>query len=213
MLNIISYLSIFIFCLSLFACSTDQPKQSDSANTTITASNKTSADISDALPVLDDFPVLEVIGVFGEKDGDSVSLISLDNKMRYRTIISIPNLGEGYISLKVGDRVKIAGVYAESHPVQILSISNFQKVANPDKEACEATKGQVWKPQGKAQIPACISTYSDAGKPCESSSDCQGRCMVTSPKRPAACASSSSRFGCGSSIEEFNKHGGIICVD
>lgn len=203
----IKILAFFILFLGLFGCSTEQPKKYDSASTTTTASNKTSTDS------FDDLPVLEVIGVFSEKDGDSVGLISLDNIMRYRTIVSIPNLGEGYISLKVGDRVKIAGEYAESHPVQILSISNIQKVANTHKEACEAIKGQVWGPQGKAQIPACISTYSDAGKPCKSSSDCQGRCMVTSPKRPAACASSSSRFGCGSSIEEFNKHGGIICVD
>lgn len=86
-------------------------------------------------------------------------------------------------------------------------------IVNADKEKCEATKGNVWKPQGKAQIPACISTYSDAGKPCESSSDCQGKCMVTSAESSAVCASSSSRFGCGSSIEEFKKHGGILCID
>lgn len=207
MFDKIKFTLFFIFCFSLFACSTEQSKQSDSASTTIATSNQISAEN------LDDFPVLEVIGVYGEKDGDSVSLISLNHKMRYRTIVSIPNLGEGYISLKVGDRVIIAGEYAESYPVQIFSISNIQKLANPDKTACEATKGQVWKPQGKAQIPACISTYSDGGKPCKSSSDCQGKCIVTSPERPATCASSSSRFGCGSSVEEFNKHGGILCVD
>lgn len=133
--------------------------------------------------------------------------------MRFTTIISIPNLGDNYVELAVGDRVKIAGDYAESDPVQIINISHISKVANPDKQACEATAGNVWRPEGMAQIPTCISTYSDAGKQCDSSDDCQGSCMVTSPDEPAVCAADSSPFGCGSSIEDFNKHGGIMCVD
>lgn len=161
----------------------------------------------------EDLQILEVIGVFGESDGDSVSLISLDRSQRYTTIMSIPNLGNNYVSLQVGDRVQIAGQYTRSNPPQIFNISSIKKVANPDKAKCEAKQGNVWKPQGKAQIPACISTYSDAGKPCSASTECQGDCMVKDPKQPAVCASSSSRFGCGSSIEEFNKHGGILCID
>lgn len=158
-------------------------------------------------------PVLEVIAVFGESDGDSVELISLDHKMRYRMIVSIPNLGDNYISLNVGDRVRVAGEYSKRNPTHIFSIQTIKSVSNPDKKQCESTQGNLWQPQGKAQIPACISTYSDGGKPCTASSQCQGECIVTHPEKPAICAQTSSQFGCRATVENFKQHGGIMCVD
>lgn len=188
----------------LVACTTGQHDSQTATNN--------STDTSASTANINSFETLEVIGVYGESDGDSVELISLDGNMKYTTIVSIPNLGNQYISLAKGDRVKIAGEYAESYPVQIFNITEIVRVANPDKRNCEAN-GNIWRPEGKAQIPTCVVQYSDGGKICTSSADCEGECKVTDENKPAQCASNNSHFGCGSSIEYFNKHGGILCVD
>lgn len=63
---------------------------------------------------------LTVTKVIGEKDGETIHLRDKENKA-YKMIVSIPNLGDNYISLKVGDRVKVEGEYIDSFPTQILA--------------------------------------------------------------------------------------------
>lgn len=156
-------------------------------------------------------PTLEVIGVFRDKGIDSVSLIPVEktenNRFRHLQTTLDP---QKYGTLSVGDRVQINGVYRDN---VIRKIHGITHVANPDKARCEATTGNQWRPQGMAQIPACIATYTDGGKACTTSTQCQGDCIVTDPKKSAVCAANSSRFGCRATIENFNKHGGIMCVD
>ncbi|MCL7752141.1 hypothetical protein [Polaribacter sp. Z022] len=65
-------------------------------------------------------PELTVTKVIGEKDGETIHLRDKDNKA-YNMIVSIPNLGDNYISLKVGDRIKVEGDYIDSFPTQILT--------------------------------------------------------------------------------------------
>lgn len=156
-------------------------------------------------------PPLEVIGVFHDKGIDSVSFIHVnraENQPLRHLHTTLNRQKHG--TLSIGDRVKINGVYRDN---TIRKISQITHVANPDKARCESTEGNQWRPQGMAQIPACISTYTDAGKSCTTSKHCQGDCIVTHSDKPAVCASNSSRFGCRSTIEDFNKHGGIMCVD
>lgn len=157
-------------------------------------------------------PTLEVIGVFRDKGLDSVSFIPVNRAenqpLRHLHTTLNP---QKHGALTVGERVKISGVYSDDH--QIRKIRDITHVENPDKAQCEATAGNVWKPQGMAQIPACIATYTDSGKACTASTQCQGDCIVTEFDKPAVCAASSSRFGCRSTIEDFQQHGGIMCVD
>lgn len=66
------------------------------------------------------FPMLEVTEIVNGKDGFTATL--KDNKgASYTCTISIPNLEDNYEELKVGDKVRIAGEYAESYPVQIFA--------------------------------------------------------------------------------------------
>lgn len=157
-------------------------------------------------------PTLEVIGVFRDKGLDSVSFIHVNRAenqpLRHLHTTLDP---QQHGALTVGERVKISGVYSDDN--QIRKIRDITHVANPDKAQCEATAGNVWKPQGMAQIPACITTYTDGGKACSASTQCQGDCIVTDPKKPAVCAATGSRFGCRSTIEDFQQHGGIMCAD
>jgi hypothetical protein len=69
--------------------------------------------------VLKNLPELTVIKVKNEKDGETIHLIDSENKT-YNMIVSIPNLGKNYISLKVGDKVKVEGKYFDSFPTQIF---------------------------------------------------------------------------------------------
>lgn len=64
-------------------------------------------------------PELIVTKVIGEKDGETIHLKDGENKV-YNMILSIPNLGENYISLKMGDKVKIEGKYIDSFPTRIF---------------------------------------------------------------------------------------------
>lgn len=68
----------------------------------------------------DNLQVLTVVKVKPEKDGETVALKD-EKGGKYTMIVSIPNLGENYIHLEVGDKVKVEGGYAESYPVQIFA--------------------------------------------------------------------------------------------
>lgn len=156
-------------------------------------------------------PTLEVISTSYEKDIQHIMLVEAGGKKigRFTAVTNPTQHG----AIKQGSRVRIAGDYAESEPVQIVNIRRIQRMPNPDKTQCEASKGNRWIPQGMAQLPACVSTYTDGGKSCTASSQCQGDCLVSAPNAPAFCAKTNSQFGCRATIEAVQAGQGILCVD
>ena len=69
-----------------------------------------------------DLPVLTVTKIENGKDGYTAHLE--DGKSgKYTMLVSIPNLGDKYVHLKVGDKIQAEGEYAESYPVQIFAKS------------------------------------------------------------------------------------------
>lgn len=105
------FLLLSIFLLSL-ACQPSKNKNKDSTNPTISVV-ETDKEIAS-------YETLTVTDIQYGKDGYTATLND-DHKGLYTCTISIPNLGDNYINLKVGDQVKIAGEYAESHPIQIFA--------------------------------------------------------------------------------------------
>ncbi|WP_460219278.1 DUF4377 domain-containing protein [Psychroserpens sp. MEBiC05023] len=65
-------------------------------------------------------PLLTVTKVIPGKDGETLHLVDKDKKA-YNMVVSIPNLGDNYIHLKVDDQVKVEGDYIDSFPTQILA--------------------------------------------------------------------------------------------
>lgn len=60
----------------------------------------------------------------------------------------------------------------------------------------------------------CVKYYKDGYKPCKSSDDCEGDCIVDSNNKPVPyCQRSDNRFGCFGTVEDFNKNIPIICRD
>ena len=98
---------------------------------------------------------------------------------------------------------------------------SYQACVYPPDEiikACTA-KGGVFSQQGRLGCYQCVVTYSDAGKACQDSSDCQGKCKNTgefvdanAKTQSGQCASDSSPFGCYQTIEEGVTQP-AICVD
>lgn len=107
------FLPIILCCV--FACQPSKHKSKNQTTTSITSSEE--------LPVTDvnieTYETLIVTDIQHGKDGYTAHLKDSNNGL-YICTISIPNLGDQYKDLKIGDRVKIAGNYAESHPVQIF---------------------------------------------------------------------------------------------
>lgn len=101
---------------------------------------------------------------------------------------------------------------------QILSTFRFveksvRKEIPQDKVSCEAQRGK-WSREGLAQSYMCVFEYSDGGKSCVSSDECQGGCIITSyDQKTGTCDVSSSPFGCYVTIEDFRKGEAILCVD
>ena len=92
---------------------------------------------------------------------------------------------------------------------------------NPEKISCAVTGGE-WRREGLAGVFRCVHKYADAGKPCQSSDECLGGCIVLSYNSPAQCKSDDSPFGCFTTIENFKKGppslgdplaGAILCTD
>ena len=93
-------------------------------------------------------------------------------------------------------------------------------LAEIDVEACEANGGEV-RPDGMLGLPRCITPYSDAGKVCSGSSDCEGNCIgddrVTDYNAPPGeqkgiCEADDSPFGCYAFIENGTVDH-TICID
>lgn len=156
-------------------------------------------------------PTLEVIGIYHDEKNhlDSVTLLTTEPHTPFKHFHLTLN-PKKHGQLAVGERVQITGNIEDR---KINHITQIIHLENPDKARCEATQGNYWRPQGMAQIPACITTYTDAGKHCTASNQCQGKCIVTSKPESAVCANSSSPFGCRASIEAFNAGEGIMCLD
>ena len=69
-----------------------------------------------------DLPVLTVTKIENGKDGYMAHLED-GKKGKYVMLVSIPNLGDKYVDLKIGDRIRAEGSYAESDPIQIFAKS------------------------------------------------------------------------------------------
>ena len=97
----------------------------------------------------------------------------------------------------------------------------YQACVYPPNEMVQActAKGGAFSQQGMLGCYQCVVTYSDAGKDCQDSSDCQGKCKSTgefiengAKNQSGQCASDSSPFGCYQTIEEGVAQP-AICVD
>lgn len=86
----------------------------------ITSCNSSKNNASNAKDVLPNQPLLTVIKIQNGKDGYTATLQD-SKKGLYICTISIPNLEDNYVNLEVNDKVKIAGDYLESDPVQIIA--------------------------------------------------------------------------------------------
>lgn len=108
----------------------------------------------------------------------------------------------------VNDCLQDVGMYKYSLIEEISKIKG-----STAKEKCEEANGK-WTPAGMLQKNRCVHSFSDAGKECSSSAECEGECIVTHPdgKNPV-CALDDNPFGCKSSVEDFAKAGAILCVD
>ena len=98
---------------------------------------------------------------------------------------------------------------------------SYQACVYPPNEVVQActAKGGAFSQQGMLGCYQCVVSYTDAGKACQDSSDCQGTCKNTgeffdtsASNQSGQCASDSSPFGCYQTIEEGVAQP-AICVD
>lgn len=91
-------------------------------------------------------------------------------------------------------------------------------VLSSDPAACQAAGGAIRRVcmMGK---PSCVIAYSDAGKACTNSGQCQGRCLADdgySPKAPgpvaAHCEPDSDRCGCATEVIGGQAQA-TLCID
>lgn len=80
-----------------------------------------------------------------------------------------------------------------------------EKAFIDSKEACQAAGG-TWSGYGSPENPGyCIRKYSDAGKPCVSSEECEGYCVtnkISELGKTGHCQASNFIGGCQTPIEE-----------
>ena len=98
---------------------------------------------------------------------------------------------------------------------------SYQACVYPPNEivqACSA-KGGAFSKQGRLGCYQCVVSYTDAGKTCQGSADCQGQCVnkdefiaANVKNQSGQCASDSSLFGCYQTIEKGVAQS-AICVD
>lgn len=98
---------------------------------------------------------------------------------------------------------------------------SYQACVYPPNEIVQActAKGGAFLQQGRLGCYQCLVTYTDAGKACQDSTDCQGKCKNTGEfiaanvkTQSGQCASDSSLFGCYQTIEKGVAQP-AICVD
>lgn len=80
-------------------------------------------------------------------------------------------------------------------------------------------KGGEYTKEGRLQAYRCVQQFSDAGKSCSDSSECQGKCTGSDTSIVAGtsnvtgtCAANDSPFGCRQTIEGGVAKG-FLCVD
>ena len=89
----------------------------------------------------------------------------------------------------------------------------------PEAQSCARTGGSLDK-RGRRGNLMCVHAYGDAGKPCASTKDCQGRCLATGdgglPKIGEAaagmCQADDKLFGCFAELEQ-GKVKSAMCID
>ena len=105
--------------------------------------------------------------------------------------------------------------------VKITDPLTYQACVYPPNEMVQActAKGGAFSQQGMLGCYQCVVSYTDAGKACQDSSDCKGKCKNTgefidasTKNQSGQCASDSSPFGCYQTIEEGVTQP-AICVD
>ncbi|ABE75189.1 hypothetical protein [Psychrobacter cryohalolentis] len=98
---------------------------------------------------------------------------------------------------------------------------SYQACVYPPNETVQActAKGGAFSQRGRLGCYQCVVTYTDAGKACQDSTDCQGKCKNTgkfiksgTKNQSGQCASDSSGFGCYQTIEKGVAQP-AICVD
>ena len=98
---------------------------------------------------------------------------------------------------------------------------SYQACVYPPNETVQActAKGGAFSQQGRLGCYQCVVNYIDAGKACQDSTDCQGKCKNTGEfiaanvkTQSGQCASDSSGFGCYQTIEKGVAQP-AICVD
>lgn len=89
-----------------------------------------------------------------------------------------------------------------------------------DHNACKAMGGEV-RQAGMMRLYSCIVPYADAGKVCQDTSDCLGRCKASDDvtnynaapgTQVGKCETNDSPFGCYAVVERGTA-GGMLCVD
>lgn len=104
----------------------------------------------------------------------------------------------------------------EAPPLQMASVE--KPVPASTRDACQAQGGD-WAPICRMQQPACVLSFSDAGKACSDSDQCQGSCYADLADGPpdgrdvvGKCAVNSNPCGCNSRVED-GKAIPTLCVD
>ena len=86
-----------------------------------------------------------------------------------------------------------------------------------DADACTKRGGQLQEVCMSRQ-PLCVIPYADAGKECQSSSECEGQCQTKDieahkrEKTTGLCATNNDPCGCFASVEK-GVAGRVICRD
>jgi len=84
--------------------------------------------------------------------------------------------------------------------------TNGQKFPSVEREKCIADGGTIRR-IGILQNQACVFLYTDAGRECRSSSECEGRCLIENDwisvgtEVAGECERDSSEFGCWTEVE------------
>lgn len=79
--------------------------------------------------------------------------------------------------------------------------------ANSDRAACEA-RGGTYEIAGRARSHVCFTPLPDAGKTCETGSDCAGFCLSDTKQ----CSAVTPQFGCISHLDDTGR-AQVICID
>jgi len=117
----------------------------------------------------------------------------------------------------VADAKSDAPIESETPPKEkTIDEMRAESLAAVDQSACAEAGGEV-RQEGMLGMYRCVKPYADAGKPCRSKSDCEGKCLATddaAPDREATgvCQSDDSPFGCYAEIED-GRITNAICVD